>query len=170
MKRPAKKFALGALAVITIWILFEHLLGFNTTRHDIGQYTRMFPMFFFLAMIFVAIYYRRRGLGNTLRFAEGFKTGIVMTLIFCAGFTTVIILYQQFLNPEYFSTLHEFCKNKFAAEGLAPEEIDKKLSQLERWQGSSAISYLLLFVFSSIWGIIVSAIASLILMRKPKSA
>ena len=170
MKRPAKKFALGTLAVSIIWILFEHLMGYNTTRNDVGQYTRMFPMVFFWIMLIVAIYYKRRGHGNTLTFGEGFRTGLIMTLIYCAGFTIVIILYNQFLNPEYYPMLKDFTMQQLLAKHAAQSAIDAKMKELEMTQSGTPLSYLLLFVFSSVWGIGISAIASLILQKKPKSA
>lgn len=168
MRMPAVIFAILTLAISTIWILACHMLGYNTTRHDIGQYTRMFPMIFFWLMIIGAIYYQRRKHGHVLSFSEGFKTGLVMTLIYCAGFTIVIILYQQFLNPEYHDTLKAFTLKTLQEKGAAQQEIDEKLKQLEMSAGGSAISYLLLFIFSSIWGIGISAIAALLLRRQPK--
>jgi hypothetical protein len=169
MKRPAKKFALGTLAVSVIWILFEHLMGYNTTRNDIGQYTRMFPMIFFWIMLVVAIYYRRRGNGNTLTFAEGFRTGLIMTIIYCAGFTIVIILYNQFLNPEYYPMLKDFTMQQLQAEHASQATIDAKMKELAMTQSGTPLSYLLLFVFASVFGIGISAIASLFLMKKPKT-
>ncbi|HYV93133.1 MAG TPA: DUF4199 domain-containing protein [Chitinophagales bacterium] len=170
MKRPAKKFALGTLAVSVIWILFEHLMGYNTTRNDVGQYTRLFPVIFFWIMLVVAIYYRRRGNGNTLTFSEGFRTGLIMTLIYCAGFTIVIILYNQYLNPEYYPMLKDFTMKQLQERQASQTTIDAKMKELEMTQSGTPLSYLLLFVFSSVWGIGISALASLILMKKPKVA
>ena len=170
MKRPAKKFALGTLAVSIIWILFEHLMGYNTTRNDIGQYTRMFPMVFFWVMLVAAIYYKRRGHGNTLTFSEGFRTGLVMTLIFSLGFTIAIILYQKFLNPDMYTIMKDFTAQQFQQGKLTQVQYDKALKEVDMVYSGKAIAYVWLFGIMAAWGIGISAIASLILQKKPKSA
>ena len=170
MKRPAKKFALGTLAVSIIWILFEHLMGYNTTRNDIGQYTRMFPMIFFWIMLVIAIYYKRRGLGNTLTFAEGFRTGLVMTLIYSLGFTIAIILYQKFLNPDMYSIMKEFTTQQLQQGKLTQDQYNEAMKEVDRVYSGTPMAYLLLFIFSAMFGIGISAIASLILQKKPKIA
>ena len=169
MKRPAKKFALGTLAVSVIWILFEHMMGYNTTRNDIGQYTRMFPMIFFWVMLVVAIYYKRRGNGNTLTFSEGFRTGLVMTLIYSLGFTIAIILYQKFLNPDMYSIMKDFTMQQLQQGKLNHEQYDKAIKEVDMVYSGKLIAYVWLFGIIAVWGIGISAIASLILMKKPKT-
>ena len=170
MKNAAIRFALGTLGVSVIWIFFEHAMGWNTTDHYIGQYSRMFPMILFLIMIVICIWYVRRGHGGALTFKEGFQNGLVMTLIYCFGFTIVIILYQKFLNPEYYQTLKDFTTQQLQEKHATQEVIDAKMKELEMQAGGKPMSYLLLFIFSSIWGIGISAIASMILRRNPKTA
>jgi len=168
MKRSAKKFALGTLAVSVIWILFEHVMGYNTTRNDIGQYTRMFPMFFFWIMLVVSIYYTRRGHGNSLTFKEGFLSGLTMTLIYSLGFTILIIFYSKFLNPDQYSIMKEFTMNQLQLGKLTQAQFEKAMKEVDMVYSGTPLSYLLLFLFSVVYGIGISAIASLILMKKPK--
>jgi len=165
MKRPAKKFALGTLAVSVIWILFEQLMGYNSTRLDIGQYTNQFPIIFFSIMVVVTIYYKRRGHGNTLTFAEGFKAGLIMSLIYSVGFTIVIILYQKFLNPDMYQLMKDF-----RTAHTSPEKLPDALKEVEMIYGGTFKSYLMLFLFSFGWGIGISAIATSLLLKKPKAA
>ncbi|MFI5134890.1 MAG: DUF4199 domain-containing protein [Chitinophagales bacterium] len=170
MKNAAVKIALFTLGASVIWILFEHMMGWNNTNHAIGQYSRTMPMILFWIMLVVCIWYVRRGHGNSLTFKEGFQSGLIMTLIYCFGFTIVIILYQQFLNPEYYQTLKDFTMQQLQSKGASQSEIDSALKELEMSQSGTPLSYLLLFVFSTLWGIGISAIASAILMKKPKTA
>ncbi len=166
MKNAAIKFALVTLGASIIWIFFEHFMGWNTSNHYIGQYARIFPMILFWIMIVVCIWYVRRGHGNTLSFKEGFESGLIMTLIYCFGFTIVIILYQQYLNPEYYQTLKDFTMQQLRTANASQEMIDGKMKELEMQASGKPMSYFLLFLFSSIWGIGISAIASLVLRRK----
>jgi Protein of unknown function (DUF4199) len=127
-------------------------------------------MIFFWIMLVVAIYYKRRGHGNTLTFGEGFQTGLIMTLIYCAGFTIVIIIYNRFINPGYYDTLRDFTMKQLQDEHASATTIDAEMKELAMTQSGSALSYLLLFVFATIWGIGISAIASAVLQKKPASA
>lgn len=167
MKRPAKKFALGTLAVSIIWILFEHLMGYNTTRYDIGEYTNNFPVIFYSIMLFATIYYTRRGHGNTLTFAEGFRAGVIMSVIFSLGFTIVIVLYHQFLNPDMLMYARTTFTQQFQDGKLTQSQLDEKMRSLEQMYGGSFMSYLELFIFMLLWGIGISVIASAILRKKP---
>jgi len=170
MKRPAKKFALGTLAVSVIWILFEHLMGWNTDpdKQGTGEFARALTGYFFWIMIFVTIYYKRRGNGNTLLFMDGFKTGITMVLIYSLGFTIVILLYSKFLNPDLHNAVTTYLTNQLQQGALTQEKFDSKMKEVDMMYSGSALSYLLLFLFSSVIGIVIAAISSLILMKKPK--
>lgn len=165
MKSAPLKFAMVALSLAVVWILFEHLMGWNTTRHDIGQYARLGPMISFWIILVLGIWYLRRSHGHSLTFREGFEAGLIMTLIFCAGFTIIIMLYQQFINPDYYQTLKDFTMKQMQDRGATPKEMELVQNELKEQAGGSALSYLLLFVFSAIWGLGISAIASMILRK-----
>lgn len=167
MKNAPINFALGTLAASVIWILFEHLMGWNTTDHFIGQYARMMPMILFWIMLVVCIWYIRRGNGNTLTFKEGFRSGLVMTLIYCLGFTIVIILYSKFLNPTMQETMNEFMKQQLQEGSLTQKQYDDAMKENEMVYSGTALSYLWLFIFSFIWGVGITALATIILRRNP---
>jgi hypothetical protein len=159
MKKPPVRYALITLAFTFVWIIIEHLAGWNTTRHDIGQYTRMLPMILFWVMIFVAIN-QSRGHRSFYPFNEGLRDGMLMSLIFCAGFTLMIVVYQKFINPEFFATLKAYTIDQMKLAQKSQAQIDKTLKDMEMSFNGSAISFFLLFVFSFGWGVIVSAIAA----------
>jgi hypothetical protein len=46
MKTPAVKYAVIALIFSIVWTFIEHVLGYNTTKHEIGQYARLIPALF----------------------------------------------------------------------------------------------------------------------------
>jgi hypothetical protein len=143
-------------------------MGFNSTRHDIGQYTRNIPILIFSVVIFIVIYYERRGYGHSLTWMEGFKVGVLMSLIYAAGFTIEIILYSKFMNPDFCNTFKEFTMQQLQQLGSAQDLIDAKMKEIDFTYGGSGLSYFALFSFSFLWGAIVSAISSLIWMKKPK--
>jgi hypothetical protein len=159
MKKPAVRYALIALAITFVWIIIEHLSGWNTTHHNIGQYTRMLPMILFWVMIFVVVN-QSRGQRTEYPFNEGLRNGILMSLIYCAGFTLMIAVYQKFINPEFFDTLKAYTIDQMTQADKTQAEIDQTLKNMEMTFNGSASSFFLLFVFSFGWGVIVSAIAA----------
>jgi len=166
MKNAPVKFGLITLAASVVWIFFEHFMGWNTTNHYIGQYSRMLPMILFWIMIVVCIWYVRRNHGNTLTFREGFESGLIMTLVYAVGFTIVILLYSKFMNPNMLETLQSFFEQQFKDGKLTQQQFDDAMKEADTVYSGKPLSYLLLFIFSSIWGIGVSAIASMLLRRK----
>ena len=165
MKQPSVKYAVIALAITAVWILIEHFAGWNSTRHDIGQYTRMLPMILFWVLIFVTVNQTRAG-KIPFTFTEGFRAGLIMSLIYCAGFTLLIVLYQKLINPDFFDTLKAWSIEQMHAKNIPQEQIDAELKNMEMSFNGSAVSFFLLFVFSFGWGTILSAIAALVYRKK----
>jgi hypothetical protein len=166
--RPAIRYAFIALGITLLWMIIEHVAGWNTTRHDIGQYTRMLPMILFWVLIFVAIN-ASRGQRSSYTFNEGLRDGILMSAIYCAGFTLMIALYQKFINPEFFDTLKTYTIDQLKLKHASEAEIDKTLKDMDMSFSGSPLSFFLLFVFSFGWGVIISAIAARIYRIKSSS-
>ena len=163
--KPSIRYAVIALVITFLWMIIGHLAGWNTTRHDIGQYTRMLPMILFWVLIFVTVN-QSRGIRDRYTFNEGLRDGMLMSLIFCAGFTILIFLYQQFINPEFFETFRTYTLDALKARNATQAEIDAEIQNIERSFNGSPITYLLLFIFSFGWGVIMSVIAALVYRKK----
>ena len=163
--KPSVKYALIALAISTVWIMIEHFMGWNSTHHEIGQYTRMLPMVLFWVLIFVTVN-QSRGQRTVYTFNEGLRDGMLMSLIYCAGFTLVILLYQKFINPEFYETLKAFTLEQMRARNATEAEINESIKNMEMSFNGSAISFFLLFVFSFGWGVILSLIAAAVYKKK----
>jgi hypothetical protein len=163
--KPAVRYALIALGITFVWIIIEHLAGWNTKRHDIGQYTRMLPMILFWVLIFVTVN-QSRGERSPYTFNEGLRDGMLMSLIYCAGFTIMIAFYQKFINPEFFETLKAYTLEQLKARNASEAEIRESLSNMDMSFNGSAISFFLLFVFSFGWGVILSAVAAAVYRKK----
>ena len=154
------------LVIITIiWTLIEHFLGYNTTRHDIGQYTRMVTPFLFYFGIGIAVMMKRKHENNTLGFAEGFRTGLGVTAIYSVLSTLWLALYAELINPEFKPTLLAFEKEKLVAAGTSPAEMETEMIQADAMTGGSITSYVYLLIFTIIAGVIVSLLAALILRK-----
>ena len=128
MKNPAVKYAVIAWVISIVWTLIQHVLGYNTTKHEIGQYTRMLGAFVFYFLLFIAIYQARKQQGGSLSFGEGFKTGAVMTVIYSAGISIWYALYGEVINTQYKTSLMAFERSKLEAANATPEMIADKMN------------------------------------------
>ena len=163
------RLAIAALIFSIVWIIFEHIMGYNTTRHDVGQFTRLVPALVFWGVLFIAVRNEKRKTGK-LTFIDGWKAGIITSLVYSIGFTLVIIFYQQFINPEFYETFKAFTLSQLQEHHATREQIDSAMKETEMSYSGSAMSYAMLLAFSFVWGVILSAIAAMIYKSKKEVA
>jgi hypothetical protein len=166
MKDPVIRFTTIALVITIAWTLIEHFLGYNTIHHEVGQYTRMLTAIFFYVCVALAVWVKRKQQANQLIFKQGFKTGALVSLYYSIGVTIWFALYAEVINKDYQPTLLAFTRKELEAKHLPPEVIAAKLKEVEMSSGGSVVSYLLLFVFMALFGLIVAVIASAIMKKK----
>lgn len=162
------RFALIAFAFSFLWTLMEHAMGFNTTNHQTGQYTRLVPALVFYACVGLAVWQKRKRQGNTLRFAEGFKTGAGVALLYGLLVTVWFAIYAEVINPDFQPTLMEFERARIPASATA-EEAATKMREVELTSGGSVQSYLILFGFLALFGMAVAALVSLFLKKRRRA-
>src|ERR1043165_1598221 len=165
MKSIPIRYAIVIFIITVAWTLLEHFLGFNTTRHEIGQYTRQVTAFAYYATVVMAIGRVRKDQGKLLTFGQGMQTGLYCCLTYSVLVTLWFALYAEVINPQFQSTLLAFTRRKMEASFKTPEQIEKVLKMERLSSGGSVASYLMLFGFMLAFGLMVSAIASAI-MRK----
>ena len=151
------------------WIIMEHVLGFNSTRHDVGEFTRLVPALVYWASLFLLMA-RLKKRNGSLKFLEGWKAGIISSFVYAAGFTLVVVIYSIFINPGFYESYKAYSLSQLEAHQATQAQIDDALREIDMTYGGSPFSYLLLFLFSFLWGIVLSAIASLVFMSKAKTA
>lgn len=167
-KRIALQYALIAFVFAVIWTLIEHVLGYNTTNHEVGQYARMLSAFVFYFFIILAVWQVRRKQNNQLSFSDSLKTGAILSAVYSILISVWYAIYGEMINPQYQSSLMDFERKKMIAAKLSEKEITEKLKQVEMSSGGSFSSYLLLVAFMFLFGIVVAFIATLVLRRKQK--
>jgi hypothetical protein len=167
-KKLAIQYALIVFIITVIWTMIEHVLGYNTTNHAVGKYTRLLTAFVYFFMVGRAIWVVKKRQQNTLTFADGFKTGSLLSVIYSALVTIWFLFYGEVINLQYQSSLIDYEKKRLIASKVSPEEIILRLKEVEKSSGGSVQSYLLLFVFMMLFGIVIAIIVSTILSRKKK--
>ena len=131
MNRIAIKYAFILLIITIIWTLIEHVLGYNTTKHEIGQYTRLiiaFVYYAFVALVIVRVRKQKRG---SLTFAEGLKAGTITALTYSFLVTGWYALYAEVINKQFQPTLLAFERHRLEAAHATPEQIADKLKDVE---------------------------------------
>jgi hypothetical protein len=167
MKTPAVKYGVYALLFTLVWTIIEHILGYNTTNHETGQYARMLGALVFYALIFVAIYQTTKQQGS-LTFGQGLKAGMTVSLIYAIGVVVIYSIYGEVINTQFKPTLMAFERAKLVAENATPEIIDAKMKMIDMSSGGSVISYCFLFVLMLGFGFVLSLVGSLIFKRSKR--
>jgi hypothetical protein len=170
MKNPAVRYGLYAVIFSVIWTLIQHVLGYNTTKHEIGQYTRMVGSFVFWILVFVTVFSLRKQQGGALSAGEGFKAGVLMSFIYSVGIAIWYALYAEVINTQYKPSLMAFEKAKLEAANAAADTIAAKMKEVDMTSGGTVRSYLFLVCFMMLFGIVLSLLAALIAKRKKAAA
>lgn len=168
MSKPFIKCGFYALLFTLVWTLLEHVLGYNTTNHEVGQFTRMIGGFAYYLFIILAVYQTRKQQGS-LRFVQGLKAGSGTAFIYSIGVSVIYCVYGELINTQYKPTLMAFERAKMVANNTPAGEIETQMKMVDLSTGGSVTSYLGLFCFMFIVGFVVSLIAALIFQRKPRA-
>lgn len=166
MKKISIRFACYALAFTIIWIAGEHVLGFNTTNHAVGEITRGIEGFVFYLFVLRSIHLLRKEKGY-LAFTQGLQSGCITTLIYSIGAVGIYSLYGEIINPLYKPTLMAFERARLIADAAPQAFIDGKMKIIDLKTGGSVMSYVFLFIITFLGGFVFSTIGALLFQRKP---
>lgn len=159
------KYGLLFAGIVMVYVMIEHVLGFNTTRHDIGQYTRLMGVIVPILGIFFGIRKRRKIAAMT--FAQGVKTGFWIAFIQTTLTTLWFLLYSEVINPEFVDTMLEFERSRLVSLGT-PEPT--MLERLAEQRSFFAFPRLQIFqeLFGIAYGVVFAMIFSFFLRTKSK--
>jgi|JI8StandDraft_1071087.scaffolds.fasta_scaffold34519_2 hypothetical protein len=158
---------LGYALVLTIISVFvNHALGFNTERHDIGDYSRNAVTVIFWCSIFLTIVQIRAISGDDYNFLIAFRLGFFYSAFYSAAFASFMIFYQRVVNPQFYPTYRKFFEERLIGAKLSPEMIASRMRQFDMSFNGDFPTYVLLFLYMAMGGAILSAIAAAI-FRNP---
>jgi hypothetical protein len=161
---------LGIALVLTVISVFvNHALGFNTKRHDIGDITRNAVTILFWCSIFLTIVQMRAIAGEDHNFLSAFRNGFLYSVFYSGAFAIFIAFYQHVINPQFYPSYRLYFEKKLIEAKIAPDLLAAKMRQFEMSFNGEFPTYMLLFLFMGMGGVILSAIAAA-LYRKPKKA
>jgi hypothetical protein len=106
-----------------------HVLGFYTTRLQLGQYADIIATVIPIVILSLAIGERRaRNPGQTLTIGQGLSTGVVTGLVsvpITAGF---LWIYHHYINPRWMDLLVAWKEDQMRAQAKTPEAISATIA------------------------------------------
>jgi hypothetical protein len=148
--RTEIKYAILSTIALVIWVTAEHLLGFNTTKMDIGEYTR--PIIGIVSFIFLFLGIKEKKnkeLGGHLTFSQGLKTVFYISLFYGLFQGIWFAVYGGVINPGYASLSLQFKERQLIAEGKSPQQIADELALTKMIFGNALLQFAF-FIFSTI--------------------
>ena len=165
--RTELKYGLVFGFAVMAYVMVEHFMGFNTVRHDIGEYTRLGGIIIPVLALFLGIRAKRnRDLGGHMTLVQGVKTGVLIALVQTTLTTLFFLVYAEFINPDFLSTVIEYQRMKMAQAGLLEAEIKTAIDQI-RTMYSVPLQPVFQMTIGLLYGTVFSAIFSLFLRKEP---
>lgn len=166
LKTELKYTTLSAIALI-VWVMSEHVLGFNTTRMEIGQYTQpIIALVIFILLFFGIREKKNKELGGQLRFMQGLKTAFYISLFYALCQGLWFALYSQAIHPHYGELSLQFQEKQLIAEGKTAQQISDELAMTKMIFGNAVIQFVFFLLSTTIINTCVGAIMPLFLKTK----
>ncbi len=106
--RPEFKYGLISGAGLCLWIMLEYLLGFHTTRPDIGTYTGLLSNLIPLTMLFLLLRAKRAAVyDGRLSLGAGIGAGVLASFIAALLVYSFLVTYTHFINPTWIDQMLE---------------------------------------------------------------
>lgn len=100
--KPEIKYGVLLGAALCGWIALEYVLGFHTTRPDLGAYTGLLSNLITLVMLFLLLQTKRaRIYDGRLSLGAGIGAGMFASFTASLLVYSCISSYTQFLNPSW---------------------------------------------------------------------
>lgn len=147
-----------------LWILTEYLLGFHTTKLNIGKFSGYFAMVIPIVFIYMA-FSRIRKERKEFSIFQGLKSGLIISVVAAIISTTFLFIYNHYINPQWMELAWEWEKAQMLQAGVSEAEIQKKVDQFKAI--AHPTSQIIMGLSGTItMGLIISLIISFFLRKK----
>ncbi len=161
------KYSLVSAAALIIWVATEHLLGFNTTRMEMEQYTQPLIAIIVLVILFFGIREKRdKALNGRLTVIQGLKTAFFISLFYAILQGAWFALYSNVINPEYAELSMQFKTNQLIAEGKTPQQIADELAMSKKIFDGGVMQFGFFILITTVINTIVGFVMTLFLKTK----
>jgi hypothetical protein len=130
IKTDVKFGILTGFAVCT-WILTEFFLGFHTMRLSIGEYSSYFAVIIPMITLYFGIKEKRdHYYGGRITITAGIRTGLMISVISAIITTLFLIVYYNYINPDFIQIGLAFQKHRLMITGRTDLEIIKEMENI----------------------------------------
>lgn len=127
--KPELKFGLISGAGVCAWIGLEYLLGFHTTRPEIGAYTGFFSNLIPVTTLFLLLRAKRaRVYDGRLSLATGIGAGLHASFVAALIVYSFLVAYNHFINPIWIDQALEMKVATWRAQQMPEVEIQKHIT------------------------------------------
>ena len=127
--KPELKYGLFSGAGISLWIALEYLLGFHTTRPDIGVYTGLLSNLIPLTMLFLLLRAKRAAIyDGRLSLGTGIGSGVLASFVAALLVYSFLVSYSRLINPTWIDQVLEHKVTQWRAQQLAETTIQEKIT------------------------------------------
>jgi len=166
--RPELKYGLITGAGVCLWIMGEFLLGFHTTRLEIGAYSGYFSCVIPLTTLFLLLKGRRDAAPDgRLGLWSGVKSGLHAAFISGVIVYGFMLVYSNFINPGWLDHALEWRVAQLRADGLAETAIREEI-KLYRQMNGPVGCLISIVAGTTVMGGIFAAGLTLLLRRGPR--
>ncbi len=166
---PELKCGLVTGAGVCLWIMGEFLLGFHTTRLEIGAYSGYFACVIPLTTIYLLLRRKRAAApGGRLGFWAGVRSGLHAAFIAGVIVYGFMFLYNRFINPDWLDHALEWRVARLRAAGLAETAIREEIKDYRQMNGPVG-SLISLVAGTTVMGGIFAAGLTLLLRLRPRA-
>lgn len=127
--KPELKYGLLNGAGVCLWIALEYLLGFHTTRPDIGAYAGFFSNLIPLTTLFLLLRAKRAAIyDGRLSLGTGIGSGVTASFIAALIVYSFLVAYAHFINPTWIDQTLEIKVAQLRAQHVAEAAIQEKIT------------------------------------------
>lgn len=167
--KPELKYGLITGAGVSLWIMGEFLLGFHTTRLEIGRYSGYFSGIIPLTTLWLLLKQKRDAApAGRLSYGTGLKSGLQVAFISGAIIYAFMSCYGLFINPGWLDHVLDWRVAQWRADGISEIDIRAQI-KLYRQMNGPVGDLLSLVGGTTVMGGIFSAGLTFLLRRRPRA-
>lgn len=151
---------------ISIWVLFEYLLGFHTTRLEIGQYSGYLSVIIPILGLYLGLRKKRDvELKGEMSYLTALKSGVIISIIASLIIGIFFYFYTSFIHPSWIKQGLEFERKRMIEKRIPKKDIEKNVEQLKAFY-SPQMQFTGTFIGTAIYAVLLTSIISLVVRRK----
>jgi hypothetical protein len=165
MKQTIYRFSLWAAGVLIILGLVNWFLVAGPLGYRAAEIVGYLSMILSLSIIFLAIRHFRTQYGNgTVTFGQGFKIGMMITLIASAVFFVYTVVYFQIWGEDFMKWAQEHYQSSMSAAEY--QQFTTQIAEMGSLYQNPFFQGMVMFFTVFFIGLIISLIAATVLKRR----